>query len=185
MPHTRSPAHGTACGAVLTRGARTGQLFLLPLHLLPPTKKLTQVFYLPCLNFGQGTNQVITMEMLGRIRQVYLRDEVSLHEITSRTGLSRNTVRRWQRTPEAIQNPTPPWVNIESAGWINIQAALTQASRLLKAGGRWPRRARPTLLPSSFKRDEPWPIRRQPRHQRPPASRPFDTCARPCCGRCG
>ena len=55
--------------------------------------KLTQVFYLLCLNFGQGMNKVITMEMLGRIRRMYLRDKVSLHEIAKRTGLSRNTVR--------------------------------------------------------------------------------------------
>ena len=32
------------------------------------------------------------MEMLGRIRRMYLRDKVSLHEITKRTDLSRNTV---------------------------------------------------------------------------------------------
>ena len=63
------------------------------------------MFYLPCLNFGQGTNKVITMEMLGRIRRMYLRDKVSLHEITKRTGLSRNTVRRWLRTPEEVQVP--------------------------------------------------------------------------------
>ena len=46
------------------------------------------------------------MEMLGRIRRMYLRDEVSLHEITKRTGLSRNTVRRWLRTPQEVQVPT-------------------------------------------------------------------------------
>ena len=37
------------------------------------------------------------MEMLGRILRMYLRDKVSLHEITKRTGLSGNTVRRWLR----------------------------------------------------------------------------------------
>ena len=67
--------------------------------------KLTQVFYLLCLNFGQGMNKVITMEMLGRIRRMYLRDKVSLHEIAKRTGLSRNTVRCWLRTPEAVHLP--------------------------------------------------------------------------------
>jgi hypothetical protein len=37
---------------------------------------------------------------------MYLRDKVSLHEITKRTGLSRNTVRRWPRAPEQVQVPT-------------------------------------------------------------------------------
>ena len=46
------------------------------------------------------------MEMLGRIRRMYLRDKVSLHEITKRTGLSRNTVRRWVRTGQEVQVPT-------------------------------------------------------------------------------
>jgi DNA-binding IclR family transcriptional regulator len=69
-------------------------------------RKLTQVFYLPCPNFGQGTNKVITMEMLGRIRRMHLRDKVSLHEISKRTGLSRNTVRRWLREPQELKEPT-------------------------------------------------------------------------------
>jgi transposase len=49
---------------------------------------------------------VITMEMLGKIRRMYLRDKLSLHEITKRTGLSRNTIRRWLRTPEETAVPT-------------------------------------------------------------------------------
>ena len=43
-------------------------------------RKLTQVFYLLCLNIRQRTNKVITMEMLGRIRRMYVRDKLSLHE---------------------------------------------------------------------------------------------------------
>ena len=39
------------------------------------------------------------MEMFGKIRQMYLRDKMSLHEITKRTGLSRNTIRKWVREP--------------------------------------------------------------------------------------
>jgi len=49
---------------------------------------------------------VITMEMFGKIRRMYLRDKLSLHEITKRTGLSRNTIRRWLRTPEEAAAPT-------------------------------------------------------------------------------
>ena len=48
---------------------------------------------------------MITMEMLGKIRRMYLRDKLSLHEIVKRTGLSRNTIRRWLRNDEA---PLPP-----------------------------------------------------------------------------
>ena len=47
---------------------------------------------------------MITMEMLGRIRRMYVRDKLSLHEITRRTGLSRNTVRTWLRAePKAVR----------------------------------------------------------------------------------
>jgi transposase len=45
------------------------------------------------------------MEMLGKIRRLYLRDKLSLHEITKRTGLSRNTIRRWLRSPKAKVPP--------------------------------------------------------------------------------
>ena len=34
------------------------------------------------------------MDMLGKIRRMFLRDKLSLHAITKRTGLSRNTIRR-------------------------------------------------------------------------------------------
>jgi transposase len=40
---------------------------------------------------------MITMDMLGKIRRMYLRDKLSIREIAKRTGLSRNTVRRWLR----------------------------------------------------------------------------------------
>ena len=51
---------------------------------------MTQVFYWLCPIFGQEHTKVITMEMLGKIRRMYLRDGLSLHEIAERTGLSRN-----------------------------------------------------------------------------------------------
>jgi transposase len=37
---------------------------------------------------------------------MYLRDKLSLHEITKRTGLSRNTIRRWLRSSEGAAPPT-------------------------------------------------------------------------------
>jgi transposase len=48
---------------------------------------------------------VITMEMFGKIRRMYFRDKLSLHEITKRTGLSRNTIRKWLRTPDKAAPP--------------------------------------------------------------------------------
>ena len=49
---------------------------------------------------------MITMEMLGKVRRMYLRDKLSLHEISKRTGLSRNTLRKWVRVPE--EDVAPP-----------------------------------------------------------------------------
>jgi len=43
------------------------------------------------------------MEMMGKIRRMYFRDKLSLHQIAKRTGLSRNTIRKWVRAPEATQ----------------------------------------------------------------------------------
>ena len=40
---------------------------------------------------------MITMEMFGKIRRMYFRDKLSLHEISKRTSLSRNTIRKWLR----------------------------------------------------------------------------------------
>ena len=48
---------------------------------------------------------MITMEMLGKIRRMYLRDKMSLHEITKRTGLSRNTIRKWLRETKEAAPP--------------------------------------------------------------------------------
>ena len=46
------------------------------------------------------------MEMIGKIRRMYFRDKQSLHEITKRTGLSRNTIRKWVREPKEAAPPT-------------------------------------------------------------------------------
>ena len=48
---------------------------------------------------------MITMEMLGKIRRLYLRDKKSLHEIAKTTGLSRNTIRSWLRMPDEAAIP--------------------------------------------------------------------------------
>ena len=46
------------------------------------------------------------MEMFGKIRRMYFRDKLSLHEITKRTGLSRNTIRKWLRDAKETAPPT-------------------------------------------------------------------------------
>ena len=48
---------------------------------------------------------MITMEILGKIRRMYLRDKLSLHEITKQTGLARNTIRTWLRKKEKAAPP--------------------------------------------------------------------------------
>ena len=46
---------------------------------------------------------MITMEILGKVKRLYSRDNKSLHEIAKSTGLSRNTIRKWVRdAKEAI-----------------------------------------------------------------------------------
>ncbi|NCX23148.1 MAG: IS21 family transposase, partial [Betaproteobacteria bacterium] len=43
------------------------------------------------------------MDMLGKVRRMHMRDRLSISEIARRTGLSRNTVRRWLRAPGDLE----------------------------------------------------------------------------------
>ncbi len=49
---------------------------------------------------------MITMEMLGKVKRLYSRGKLSLHEIAKTTGLSRNTIRKWVRDTGAVAKPT-------------------------------------------------------------------------------
>ena len=49
---------------------------------------------------------MITMEMLGKIKRMYTRDKKSLREIAEKTGLSRNTIRKWVRDESEVKKPT-------------------------------------------------------------------------------
>ncbi|MFY9460075.1 MAG: IS21 family transposase [Aquabacterium commune] len=80
------------------------------------------------------------MEMLGRIRRMYMRDKVSLHEIAKRTGLSRNTVRRWLRAPEEVQAPTYS----RTAGFSKLKAFFDELKQSLKADALRPKQDRRT-----------------------------------------
>ena len=43
------------------------------------------------------------MALLGKIRRMYYRDKLSLSEIARRTSLSRNTVKKWLKSPEGTE----------------------------------------------------------------------------------
>ena len=69
------------------------------------------------------------MEMLGRIRRMYLRDKLSLHDIAKRTGLSRNTLRKWLKAPEDVT--TPAYSRAKSYG--KLAAFTEELEQSLKA----------------------------------------------------
>jgi len=45
---------------------------------------------------------MITMDMLGKVRRMKMRDNLSICEIAKRTGLARNTIRGWLRAPGEV-----------------------------------------------------------------------------------
>jgi transposase len=68
------------------------------------------------------------MEMFGKIRRMYYRDKLSLHEIAKRTGLSRNTIRKWIR--DAKEVAPPKYRRREEAGKLSaFHEKLEQALR--------------------------------------------------------
>ena len=42
---------------------------------------------------------MITMDMIGKVRRMKMRDGISISEISRKTGLSRNTVKKWLKAP--------------------------------------------------------------------------------------
>jgi len=71
---------------------------------------------------------------------MYLRDKVSLHEITKRTGLSRNTVRRWLRASEQVRVPTYS----RAAGFGKLSGFIAELERSLKVDALRPKQNRRT-----------------------------------------
>ncbi|MBW4048707.1 MAG: IS21 family transposase [Proteobacteria bacterium] len=43
------------------------------------------------------------MDMIGKVRRMRMRDQLSLSEIAKRTGLSRNTVKKWLKAPGEVE----------------------------------------------------------------------------------
>ena len=83
---------------------------------------------------------MITMEMLGKIRRMHLRDKLSLHEIVKRTGLSRNTIRRWLRSSEEVAPP----VYRRSEVVLKLAAFHETLEQALKADAHRPKHNRRT-----------------------------------------
>ena len=74
---------------------------------------------------------MITIDMLGRIRRLHVRDKLSEREIARMTGLSRNTVSKWLRAPvaEAPKYRHEVRPNKLSAFEATLRQALTADAR--------------------------------------------------------
>ena len=72
---------------------------------------------------------MITMELLGKIRRMHVRDKMSERAIAKRTGLSRNTVHKWLEIPEEVQ--APRYVRAEKFG--KLTALAEELEQALKA----------------------------------------------------
>ena len=64
---------------------------------------------------------MITMEMLGKIRRMHVRDKMSVRAIAKRTGLSRNTLQKWLQTPDEVK--VPKYVRAKGFGKLNAFTA--------------------------------------------------------------
>jgi len=71
---------------------------------------------------------------------MYLRDKLSLHEIAKRTGLSRNTLRRWLRAPQEVQ--VPVYSRPQALG--KLSAFTGELEQALQADGHRSKRDRRT-----------------------------------------
>ena len=82
---------------------------------------------------------MITMDMIGKVRRMHFRDHISLSDIARRTGLSRNTVKKWARSPVECE---PKYRRSEHAGKLAaFHEALRQA---LSVDAHRPRHGRRT-----------------------------------------
>jgi transposase len=84
---------------------------------------------------------MITMNMLGRIRRLHLRDGLTISEIERRTGLTRKTIRNWLNKPEG----TEPKYRRQS-GDTKITPYAGQLIKMLEVDARRPVRERRTVL---------------------------------------
>ena len=78
------------------------------------------------------------MDMIGKVRRMRLRDQLSLSEIAKRTGLSRNTVMKWRKAPGDV---VPKYERVKLDGKLTafelaLHQALTTDSHRPKHGRR-------------------------------------------------
>ncbi|KAH1282195.1 hypothetical protein KXX11_003829, partial [Aspergillus fumigatus] len=78
------------------------------------------------------------MDMIGKVRRMRLRDQLSLSEIARRTGLSRNTVKKWLKAPGDV---APKYERVKLDGKLTafepiLHQALTTDSHRPKQGRR-------------------------------------------------
>jgi transposase len=83
---------------------------------------------------------VITMELLGKIRRMHVRDKISARAIAKGTGLSRNTVRKWLQPPEQVK--APKYVRVK--GFSKLGAFTGELQQALKADALRPKQDRRT-----------------------------------------
>ena len=74
------------------------------------------------------------MDMIGKVRRMKLRDQLSLSEIAKRTGLSRNTVKKWLQAPSEV---VPKYDRASAEGKLTAFAPPSN------------RRSRPTAIGSN------------------------------------
>jgi hypothetical protein len=82
------------------------------------------------------------MEMLGKVRRMHYRDGLSHSEIARRTGLSRNTVKKWLKAPPGA---APRYRRVAVSGKLlafrgMLVEALQAAARCESPPGVWPER---------------------------------------------
>ena len=66
------------------------------------------------------------MAMIGKVKRLYFREKKSVREIVRLTGLSRNTVRKWLKTPVLEE---PRYRRSEAAGKLTpFHEAITHQS---------------------------------------------------------
>ncbi len=72
---------------------------------------------------------MITMEMIGKIRRMHVRDKMSERAIAKRIGLSRNTVHKWLQTPQEVEAPK----YVRAKGFSKLAAFTQELELALKA----------------------------------------------------
>ena len=79
------------------------------------------------------------MDMLGKIRRLYYRDKESLSEISRRTGIARNTIKKWLRASGKIE---PQYRRVMAGKKIELFSA--QLTKALATDSHRPKRDRRT-----------------------------------------